>query len=229
MIKSLKSLCTVVLLSILALFSGGCSSGVESLTAIGTDPTLPTIHNVRTKVDKSSIGFEWDLIKDARVKGIEVYRAVDNGNKEEEFKKIATLSSRYTTHFVDTKIVPNRRYIYTFRTYGLFKGSAPGKVVRVKAPAPIAPVNLVSVYLADSGVVKLLWTPHPYAGVYDYVIERKVQGREWKYLATVKGRLSPEYIDMSPAKGYTYSYRVVARLADGIRGVPSREFSILIE
>ena len=221
------SIYKIVLLTILMLFSG-CTSQVESLTALQTDPSLPQIHNVRTQVDKSSIGFEWDLIKDSRVKGVEVYRAFDNGSSEAEFKKIATLGSRYTTHFVDTEIIPNQNYIYTFRTYGLFKGSAPGKVVRVKASSPLHPVELVSVYMVDSGVVKILWRPHSYAGVYDYVIERKLQGRGWKYLATVKGRLSPEYIDMSPAKGYSYSYRVVARLADEIRSIPSREISVLI-
>ena len=217
-----------VLLSILVLFSG-CTSQVESITALQTDPSLPQIHNVRTQVDKSSIGFEWDLIKDGRVKGVDVYRAISTGSSEETFDKIATLSNRFVTHFVDTSITPNTNYIYTFRTFGLFKGSPAGKVVRVRAPSPLKGVELVSVYLADSGVVKLLWKPHPYSGVYDYVVERKLQGREWKYLATIKGRLSPEYIDMSAARGYNYSYRVVARLADGIRAVPSRPISLLVQ
>jgi hypothetical protein len=61
------------------------------------------------------------------------------------------------------------------------------------------------------------------------VIERRVQGGDWKYLATVKGRLIPEYIDMSPARGYNYSYRVVARLADKIRANPSRALSVLVQ
>jgi fibronectin type 3 domain-containing protein len=210
------------------LFSG-CTSQVESITALQIDPSLPKIHNVKTAVDKSSIGFEWDLIKDSRVKGIDVYRAVSTGSKEETFNKIATIGNRYATHFVDTDITPNTNYIYTFRTFGLLKGSGPGKMVRVKASSPLKGVNLVSVYLADSGVVKILWKPHPYSGVYDYVIERKLQGRDWKYLATVKGRLSPEYIDMSAARGYNYSYRVVARLADGIRAVPSRAITLLVQ
>ncbi len=63
----------------------------------------------------------------------------------------------------------------------------------------------------------------------DYIIERKLRGRGWRYLATVKGRLSPEYIDMSPAKGYNYSYRVIARLETESKVIPSRELSVLIE
>jgi fibronectin type 3 domain-containing protein len=227
--KYLERIYITLLLIILVLFESGCTSQVESITALQTDPTLPTIHHVKTEVDTSSIGFEWDLIKDSRVQGIDVYRAINTGRVEETFKKIATLGNRYVTHFVDTDIVPNTNYIYTFRTFGLFKGSAPGKVIKVKAPPPLPGVELVSVYLVDSGVVKILWKPHPYAGVYDYVIERKLQGRSWKYLATVKGRLSPEYIDMSAAKGYHYSYRVVARFADKIRTKPSNSISLLVQ
>jgi hypothetical protein len=219
---------TTVLLTTLALFNG-CTSQVESLTAVGVDNSLPQIHNVKSEFDNSSIGFEWDLIKDSRVNGIDIFRAEDKGTNEVEFRKIATLGNRYTTHFVDTDIVPRTKYIYRFRTFGLFKGSPKGKIVRVKAPNPIAPVELVDVSMVDRGVVKILWRPHHYVGVYDYVIERKLQGRGWKYLATVKGRLSPEYIDMSPAKGYNYSYRVVARLADEIRAIPSGELSVFVE
>ena len=81
----------------------------------------------------------------------------------------------------------------------------------------------------DKGVVKLLWTPHPDLRIHDYIIERKVSDRAWKYLANIKGRLSPEYIDMSPAKGRTYSYRIIARSADGFRSKSSTPVNITVE
>ncbi len=217
----------------LALFSGcadtiGNLGGVTSIAAVNTDPSLPTLHGIKTVVDRTSVGFEWQPIQDKRVKGIMVYRARAIGGATESYTKIATIANRYATHFVDTKIKPATTYDYTFKTYGLFSGSNPGQIVRVKTAPAMPAVNLVKVYQPDSGVVKLLWMPHKDPRVVDYIVQRRLGKGPWKYLDTVKGRLSPEYIDMSPARGHSYGYRVIARSSEKIPSLPSRAMEVTV-
>ena len=222
-----RMLLSIALLSFSVLFEG-CSDAVgnlTSMTAIKTDPSMPTIRKVKTVVDKTSIGFEWQPIKDKRVEGIDIYRGIPSSGTQ-KMTKIATVGNRYATHYVDTTVRPGQTYLYTFKTFGVLFGSAPGVVVKVKSAPPLPAVDFAKAYLADSGVVKLLWVPHSYPGIVDYVVERRLGGGAWKYLDTVKGRLNPEYIDMSPAKGHRYGYRIVARTADGVRALPSRALSI---
>ncbi len=222
--KYYKELYYLPLIVLVTLFSG-CSQ-LQSVTAMQMDLSLPKIKNVRHLVDRTSVGFEWPEIKDKRVAGVDVYRAVKSDTKEATYTKIATIGNRYATHFVDTSIVPNTTYLYMFRTFSTLYSSAPGEVVSIKTMPPLPPVNFAKAILVDSGVVKLLWPPHPNPVIYDYVIERRLKGDKWKYLATVKGRLSPEYIDMSAVRGRVYGYRVVARSADGIRAIPSNESTV---
>lgn len=216
------------ILTVIVLLFSGCAE-VESMTAVKTDPSMPMIKGVKHITDKTSVGFEWPEIQDKRVEGIEIYRAVQSNAPKQKYIKIATIGNRYATHFVDTNIKPNTNYLYTFRTFGVLYGSAPGEIVKVKTDSPFPPVSFFKAYLVDKGVVKLLWTPHPDLRIHDYIIERKVAGRDWKYLANIKGRLSPEYIDMSPAKGHTYSYRLIARSADGFRSKPSTPATVTVE
>jgi fibronectin type 3 domain-containing protein len=214
-----------------SLIVSGCAQAigeVTSMTAVKTDPSMPTLKGIKTVVDKTSVGFEWRPITDKRVEGIDVYRAVPTGSREDRYVKIATIPNRYTTHYVDRTVRPGTTYNYTFKTYGVLFGSAPGKIIRVKTPPALPAVNFVKVYQPDPGVIKVLWTPHPDPRVVDYIIERRLGGGPWKYLATVKGRLSPEYIDESPAKGRRYEYRVTARSSDGARAVPSRPVAVTV-
>ncbi|ADV46115.1 fibronectin type III domain-containing protein [Nitratifractor salsuginis] len=230
----MKRLYRIVCLSCLlaaSLALSGCADAlgsVTSLTAVKTDLSMPTIKGVKTVVDRTSVGFEWQPITDKRVEGIDVYRALATGGAQEKYEKIATISNRYATHFVDTSIRPSTTYDYTFKTFGVLFGSAPGQIVRVKTAPPMPAVNLVKAYQPDPGVVKLLWTPHPDPRIVDYVVQRRLESGPWKYLDTVKGRLSPEYVDMSPAKGHRYGYRVIARSADKIQSLPSRSLDVTI-
>jgi len=204
----------------------------QSLVTLSTDKTLPTIRQINVLVERSSIGFEWPAIKDERVKGINVYRAVSQAGTSQRFVKIATISDRYATHYVDRTIAPSTRYLYTFTTYNLLHESPHGKIVRVQTSAAYKPVEFVKVYLRDSGVVKVLWKPHPNPRIAGYVIQRRLKDKpkeRWHYLASVKGRLMPEYIDASVAKGYRYSYRVLARSSDGVLSQPSMPATIQVK
>ena len=222
--RSWSLLLSVLLIAIMS----GCAE-VQSLTAVKMDPSMPVIKDIKTVVTPTSVAFEWKPINDRRVDGIDVYRAIARSGNEQKFVKIATIDNRYSTHYVDTDIEPGRVYIYVFKTFGVLYGSAPGEMVRVETLPPLPPVAFVKAYIVDPGVVKILWKPHPDPHIHDYIIERKLEGREWKYLANVKGRLSPEYIDMSPAKGRKYSYHIIARSADGFRSKASEAATVTIE
>ena len=211
-------------------FVSGCIDP-QSLVTLGTDKTLPAITQVNVLVEKSSVGFEWPAIKDSRVKGINVYRAMPTSGRSQRFVRIATISDHYATHYVDRHIQPSRRYLYTFTTYNLLHESAHGKIVRVQTPSAYKAVEFVKVYLRAPGVVKVLWKPHPNPRISGYVIQRRLmQGKaKWRYLASVPGRLMPEYIDASPAKGHRYSYRVLARSSSGVLSRPSTPATLLVK
>ncbi len=213
----------------IVLFVSGCNR-INGLLTIGTDKTLPTIQQVNVLVEKSSVGFEWPAIKDKRVKGINVYRAIPGDFKNQKFTRIASLGSRYATHYIDRTIKPNTKYMYTFTTFDLIHESPHGKIIRVKTSSAYKPVEFVKVYLRASGVVKVLWKPHPNPRISGYIIQRRLaKKKEWHYLASVSGRLMPEYIDASPAKGHRYAYRVIAKSSSGVLSMPSNEALILVK
>ena len=216
---------TALLLSVILL--SGCST--QGILAIGSDKTLPRIKSVKHIIGKSSVGFEWPAIKDSRVKGIKVYRAIPQNTKDQKYTKIASIDDRYATHFVDRGIASNQTYLYTFTTYSLLKESLPGTVIKVQTQEAFEAVSFIKTYNSDKGVIKVLWNPHPSAEISGYIIERKISGGKWKYLALVKGRLMPEYIDKSAAIGYTYSYRVIARSSSGVRALPGEASVIKVQ
>lgn len=225
--KSFRANTLKSLLLLLALLLSGCAT--QGLLAIGSDETLPSVAQVKHVVGKSSVGFEWPAIQDERVVGIKVYRTISHNTSDQRYTKIASIDDRYATHFVDRHIKPNQIYLYTFTTYSLLKESLPGSVIRVETQEAFEPVGFIKTYNRDEGVVKILWQPHPNLEIAAYIIERKIAGGKWKYLATVRGRLMPEYIDKSAAVGYSYSYRVVARSSSGVRAMPSEASTLKIQ
>ncbi len=208
----------------------GCTDP-QSLVTIGVDESLPAIRQVNVLVEKSSVGFEWPAIKSTKAKGINVYRASPANGTKQKFYKIATIKDRFATHYVDRTVQPNRRYLYTFTTYDLLHESPHGKIVRVQTPSAYKPVEFVKLYLRAPGVVKVLWKPHPNPRISGYIIQRRLARGEkkWRYLANVPGRLMPEYIDNSVARGYTYSYRVIARSNSGVLSQASSPATIAVK
>ena len=209
--------------------TSGCNN-LQSLVTVGVDESLPAIRDVKVLVEKSSVGFEWPAIKDSKVKGINVYRAVPSKGTKQKFYKIATIADHFATHYVDRAIQPNQRYYYTFATYDLLHESPHGKVLKVRTSSPYKAVAFAKVYLRESGVVKVLWKPHPNPRIAGYVIQRRLAkgDSKWRYLASVTGRLMPEYIDVSVAKGHRYSYRVIARSSDGVLSVASQPATLMV-
>ncbi len=227
MIRSEKKIYALFLMLTIFLLSGCATDG---LMALGSDKTLTRVSGIKNIVSKGSIGFEWQAIRDSRVKGIKIYRAIpDSRTREQRFAKIATIDNKYTTHYVDKDIRSNISYLYMFTTYSLFNESSPSRIIRVHTMQTFAPVDFIKTYMSDHGVVKVLWNPHPNPQIDGYILERKIDGGDWKFLALVNSRLMPEYVDESAAIGRRYSYRIIAKTSEGIKSEPSAASSITVE
>jgi len=86
----------------------------------------------------------------------------------------------------------------------------------------------VKAYRVAPSVVKLLWKPHANASINTYIVERSVDGSEWKFVSQVQGQLMAEYIDTFVRSGHTYSYRIIAQSYDKIRAYPSQATQITL-
>lgn len=214
---------SILLLSVLALIIFNGCGAVKGLMIYDTDPTLKSITQVRVLPMMSSVGFEWEKITDRRIHGINIYRKVPS---DQEFKRIGSIGNRYATHFVDTHVKPNTKYLYTFTTFALGKESKRSAILRVKTRPPFTAVSFVKAYKEAPGVVKLLWRPHPSERVNAYIIERSVNGGEWKYVSQVEGQLMAEYIDTFVRTGNTFAYRIIAKSYDNIKAKASQATQI---
>ncbi|WP_289412376.1 fibronectin type III domain-containing protein [Sulfurovum zhangzhouensis] len=213
--------------SILALLAtalivfNGCGGVVQSMTVYESDPSLAKLQNLKTLPQRNSIGFEWEKITDSKVRGINVYRSVDG-----EEMHIATISNAYATHFVDTQVKPGQSYSYTFKTLRFGKEAESGTQIKVRALSPLASVTFLQAYKVGEGTVKLLWRPHDNESINAYIIERSVNGGEWRYLAQVNGRIMVEYIDTFVRPGREYHYRIIAKSYDDTTSRPSQPTQI---
>jgi len=180
--------------------------------ALFTNTSLPKIVGVKKIVDRGGIGFEWSsLAKYPNIQGVKIYRAKIVKGKRGPFERVGAVGSRFATHFVDTTAKAGMRYLYTFTTFSGLSESPYGEVVEVKSKPPYRAVKFVSATLVDRGVVKLLWVPNSEPTVTEYLIQRNcTYDNKWHFLARVKGRISPEYIDTNAMRGYKCGYRIFA-------------------
>jgi len=216
---------SILLLWVLALLTfSGCGSAIKGLMVYGKDPTLPSLGTVRVLPMMSSVGFEWRTIKDQRIHGINVYRKSPESKEteEREFKRIGSIGNRYATHFVDTHVKPDRRYVYRFNPFSFGKEAISGTTVEVRTRPTFAPVSFLQAYREGPSAIKLLWRPHASDKISSYIIERSVNGGRWRFMAQVEGLLMAEYIDTLVRSGNTYAYRIIAKSYEGIKAKPSQ-------
>lgn len=215
---------TLFFLVLVSLAFNACG-GIKGLMTYGTDTSLPGIGSVHTLATMNSVGFEWAKITNKRIHGINIYRGNASGEKQ-SFKRIGTVGNRYATHFVDTHVKADTKYSYTFTTFSLGKESRRSNVVYVKTLKAFPPVSFVKAYKVAPAIVKLLWKPHNNPSVNAYIVQRSVNGGEWKFVSQVQGRLMAEYIDTFVRRGKTYRYRIIAQSYDKIQAKPSHSTKI---
>ena len=204
------------------IFSGCAVSGLGSGDQAMLDENLPKVEKLKSMSDMSDVAFEWEPLYGENFKGFYLYRA---SVEEPEFKLIATLKDKFQTHYVDSGLQPDTLYQYMMRTFNK-QGhiSGPGKVVEVRTQVRPEALSFVQALTNLPGRIKLIWRPHYDLRINAYRIERAGEDGKFKKIATVKNRLSAEYIDEDLRANERFSYRVFALTFDG---VPSQSSEIL--
>lgn len=211
---------SILILWALSLITFNGCGAVKGLMTYGTDTSLHTVKGVHALPRMNSVGFEWQKIEDKHIHGINIYRA-DVAQGSQGFKRIGSIGNPYATHFVDTHVQAESRYRYAFSTFAFGKESRRSEPLEVTTLAAFSAVSFVKAYKVAPSVVKLLWKPHSSSSINTYIIERSVDGSEWKFVSQVQGQLMVEYIDTFVRSGHTYSYRIIAQSYDKIRAYPS--------
>ncbi len=214
----------LIMLSIVSiLFFSGCQNTPVPSSKPTIDPSLPTVVGLKVLSDITEIGFEWSPKYDERVVGYYVYRS---NPKEQTGKlhRVATIKDRYSSHFVDTGLSPQTKYYYRFSTFSQDgRESVPSEMITVSTKRMIPSVAYLKAIVGLPNRVKIIWRPLEYPRVSAYVIERNdLSSVEWKKIATVKGRLSAEYIDSGLKNNYLYKYRIRVKTFDNILSKPSQ-------
>ena len=215
---------TLKLSVLFLLIFSGCAGNIKSLLVYETDSTLHTIENILVVPHMTSVGFEWSLIKDKRIRGINIYR---KQSSEQVMRKIGSIGNPYATHFVDTHTKPNTQYQYCFTTFALGNESEQSRMVEVRTKETFESISFVKAY-SFAGAVKLLWRPHPSQRINAYIIERSVNGKAWSYVAQVEGELTVEYVDTFVRKNNSYAYRVIAKSYDNVKSKASAVTTIAL-
>jgi hypothetical protein len=213
----------------LSLFTG-CTSQPNLGKTISVDPTLPTPSLNGSLSDIDSAAFEWKAIDNEKVTGYYVYRS-GLGENNETLTRIATLNSRYTTHYIDEKLSPNTAYLYRFASSGANNTESIGsETLTVTTQPMIAPVSYFQTVGNMPRSAKLLWRPHPSTRINSYAIERlNINDQTWSKIATVEGRLNAEYIDTDLTDGQVYYYRIRAITFDNLSTVPSETSKVTVK
>jgi len=199
--------------------------GIKGLMTYKTDSALQGIGEVHTLATMNSVGFEWRKIENKKIHGVNIYRGNASGDRE-SFKRIGTIGNRYGTHFVDTHVKADTSYSYTFTTFSLGKESRRSKILYVKTKPAFPAVSFVKAYKVAPSVVKVLWRPHANPSVSAYIVQRSVEGGEWRFVSQVEGRLMAEYIDTFVRRGKSYRYRIIAKSYDKIEAKPSHSTQV---
>lgn len=206
-------------------------SGCSQLKNINT-PKKPKINenleviefnSIKSISDITSIAFEWKKVEDHNVIGYNFYRA--NMHKDgRRLKLIKTLDNRYTTHFVDTKLEPNTKYVYQISSNGKdgFE-SKTTKAYLVKTAPRALPVSFVQAISDLPNRIKLVWRPHEDPRIEYYEIEKfDAKANKWSLLKRIKGRLNAEYIDNDLGNNRAYKYRITALTFEDIKTQASK-------
>ncbi|MDQ7043363.1 MAG: hypothetical protein Q9M34_07495 [Sulfurimonas sp.] len=225
-------LCRVVIsLTLSLLILSGCGSRpkpVDRESAV-LDQTLPLVALTKRGVivGTKSVAFEWNSITNPKVKGIYVYKKSPNVEgasvkEESKLKYYTTINNRFSTHYVDTNVKADTRYVYAFKTFTENAEGPISKKIVVNTLPVIESVSWIHSITGMPRVAKIIWRPHTNQKVKAYIIERKtLQDEKWEELDTIEGRLNAEYIDEELKDNFVYMYRLRAITYDGIVSTPS--------
>lgn len=233
-------------LAILSLTLTGCTTLMQGFNQkFEQDSSLPTLSDIRTISDVSTIGFEWEMpaqkvdsqnvLKKLEVEGFVIYRAKESDFVREEleqqnlpfsaFKQIAILKNPLATHFFDTNLAPKSVYYYLFATLGKNKTMSPlSKTLKVETSF-IDPIEGLFVLNHKPKTLKIVITPHANPSIKSYIIQRQNDKGVFINITELKGRFNIEYFDTNLQDDTAYTYRVLAKDFLGNLSEPSTEVS----
>ena len=212
----MRRLTLIVLIASLNLLLTGCNPVVN----YQVDSTLPRLNKIKAIPSNTSVAFEWQPIARKGLDGVNIYRSEPNSHSE-QLTKIATINSPFVSHFVDTGLLQDSSYTYTFTTIqGEFESSH-GKIIDIKTLPPLPKITFFQGAQKAKNIIKLIWRPHPDIRVKIYRVERSVDGKRWSLIGTLNHRMMVEYLDKYVQSGHRYQYRVTAIGFDGSYSTPS--------
>lgn len=211
-------------LALILLVSGCSQSSLTTPKKPKVDETLEVVdsNSIRSISDINAIAFEWKKVDDSRVVGYNFYRA--NLEKDgTKLKLIDTIKNRYATHYVDTSVQPNTKYVYKISSST--KSDVESKTTNDYVISTLDIPDGISFIQAISNLprqIKIVWRPHSNQRVAYYEIQRtSPQTSKWEKLEKVEGRLQAEFIDEDLKDNVVYNYRVIAYTFDDIATKPS--------
>lgn len=212
----MKLLYTIIYIITLFLLSG-CSIFSGKLT---TDPNIKAIDKPLYKSTPNAIVLEWKpRFNDYNIDGYNIYKKTPY---DKDLKLIATIKSRYVSHYVDSNLLPNRTYIYGITVYsGKGKESQIKSLLSAVTKKTLEPIPYVVAISGLPKLVKILWRIYDDRGVTSYIVERRTSSG-WKIIGKVKNRLNVEFIDSGLEDNREYSYRVIAVTGNDIHSKPSQ-------
>lgn len=223
--KLVKKSIKIILSTLLVLFISGCSTAnLFGPDKPKVDQNLEAVdsESLRTIPDITSVAFEWRKVEDIKVDGYYLYRA-EMGKDGSKLKRVAFIDNRYTTHYVDTGLEPNTRYVYSIAS-GTKDGkeSMPTSTYSVQTLPVFESVSYIQAISNMPRQVKILWRPHENERIKYYTVERSTPtSTSWSKIATLQGRFQVEYIDTKLEDNYAYMYRLKAHTFDHIASKPS--------
>jgi len=215
------SILTTFLTALLLLFSGCVGTTPKPSDKVKIDKTLPIITLTKNGVitDMKTVAFEWKSITDPKVSGVFVYKKSPN---QKELQYYDTISTRYSTHYVDRNVKPGSEYSYVFRTFSQKNQGVNSKIFKVKTLPVLASVSWIHSIGGLPRIAKIIWRPHTSERVDSYIIERKTfEDDKWDEIAELSGRLNAEFIDEGLEDNRVYLYRIKVKTYDNIISTPS--------
>jgi len=215
------SILTTLLAASLLLLSGCAELTPKPTEKVKVDKTLPVVTLTKNGVitDMKTVAFEWKSITDPRVSGIYVYK---KSPESKELEYYDTINTRYSTHYVDRDVDPNKKYSYAFRVFTKDAQGVNSKVFVVSTLPVLQSVSWIHSIGGLPRIAKIIWRPHVSERVASYIIERKTfEDSEYKKLTELDGRLNAEYIDEDLKDNRVYFYRIKVKTYDDIVSTPS--------
>lgn len=222
-----KLMQTTSLTALLLLLSGctNINNNLNTPVKPKIDETLEIVdfNSLKSISDMTAIAFEWKKVDDSRVTGYNFYRA--NMHKDgRRLKLIDSVNNKYATHFVDTELEPNTKYVYQISSKAAngVESNTTNAYVTQTLPR-IVPVSFVQALSDLPNRIKIVWRPHPDLRVAYYKVEKfNSTLNEWNTEKKVKGRLQSEYIDSSLDNNESFKYRVKAYTFEDVSTIPSQ-------